>query len=160
MSPGDGDALLLAAGELRGEGLEAMGEPDSPQRFDREPPLPGGVVAEDPGQVGDVLEDRLALDQAEALEDDAEFVEDILCVAQHVDEMRDGGAGIAADIGDAGLQQRLGDGEDAFATERIAVAEPEVFDFACERAFGHDQSPIYGNAYISAGCRSNLRDGY
>ena len=58
-------------------------------------------------------------------------------VFEHVDQMGDGGAGIAADIGHAGLQQRLGDGENALAAESISVAEPEVLDFARERTFGH-----------------------
>jgi len=47
--------------------------------------------------------------------------------------MRDRRALIAADIGDAGLQQRLGDGEDAFAAEGVAVAEPEILDFTSKR---------------------------
>ena len=40
--------------------------------------------------------------------------------------MRDRRALVAADIGDAGLQQRLGDGEDALAAEHLAGAEPEL----------------------------------
>ena len=56
------------------------------------------------------------------LEVDAELVEDVLGVGQHVDQVRDRRALIAADIADAGLQQRLGDGEDAFAMEDVSPA--------------------------------------
>ena len=56
------------------------------------------------------------------LEMHAELVEQVLRVDQHVDQMRDRRALVAADIGHARLQQRLGDGEDAFAVEGLAVA--------------------------------------
>ena len=72
---------------------------------------------------------------------DAELVENVLGVGQHIHQMRDRRALIAADIGDAGLQQRLGDRQDAFAAEDLAVAELEVLDFAGKRAFGHDAFP-------------------
>src|SRR5207302_1680676 len=42
---------------------------------------------------------------------------------------------VAADIADAGLQQRLGDGQDAFAPEHLAGAQPQRFHFPFERAF-------------------------
>ncbi len=62
----------------------------------------------------------------------AEFVEHVLGVGEHVHQMRDRRALIAADIGDAGLQQRLGDRENAFAAEDFAVAEFEILDLASE----------------------------
>jgi len=43
--------------------------------------------------------------------------------------MRDGRSLIAADVGDTLLQQRLGDGENAFAAEDLALAEPQILDF-------------------------------
>ena len=51
-------------------------------------------------------------------------------VGQHVHQMRDRRALVAADIGDAGLQQRLGDGENALAAEFLAVAELQVLHLA------------------------------
>ena len=71
----------------------------------------------------------------------AELAENVLRIGQHVHQMRDRRALIAADIADAGLQQRLGDGENAFAAEFLAVAELEVLDLAGERAFSHDAFP-------------------
>ena len=53
---------------------------------------------------------------------DAELGHDVLRIDQHVEQMRDRRALIAADIGHARLQQRLGDGQDAFAAEGLAVA--------------------------------------
>lgn len=49
-----------------------MSERDASQCFVGYAPLPTGVEAEDARQEGDVLEDRLALDQSEVLEDDAD----------------------------------------------------------------------------------------
>ena len=56
---------------------------------------------------------------------DAELVEQVLRFDQHVDQMRHRRALVAADIGDARLQDRLGDGEDALAAEDLAVAEAQ-----------------------------------
>ena len=42
-----------------------------------------------------------------------------------------GRALIAADIGDAGLEQRLGDRQNAFAAEDLAFAQLEVLDLSC-----------------------------
>ncbi|MHC2616340.1 hypothetical protein ACVMGF_007413 [Bradyrhizobium diazoefficiens] len=83
-----------------------------------------------------------------ALEHDAEIVEHVLGVGEHVHQVRDRRALVAADIGDAGLQQCLGDGEDAFAAERIAVAEPEILDFASKRPFSHCTLQKYAIAYV------------
>ena len=60
------------------------------------------------------------------LEMHAEVVEHVLGVGQHVHQMGDRRALIAADIGDAGLQQRLGDRENALAAEFLAFAKLEV----------------------------------
>src|SRR5882724_10509760 len=49
--------------------------------------------------------------------------------------MRDGRALIAADIGHARLQDRLGDGKDALAAEDLAVAQAQRADFLGEGAF-------------------------
>ena len=68
----------------------------------------------------------------------AELVEHVLGVGQHIHQMRDRRALIAADIGHAGLQQRLGDGENSLAAEFLAFAEFEILHFACERAFRHE----------------------
>lgn len=66
-----------------------------------------------------------------------EFAQNLLCVGQHVHQMADRRALVSADIADAALQQRLGDGENAFARKFLAGAEPEFFDFLGKRAFGH-----------------------
>ena len=65
----------------------------------------------------------------------AELGHDVLGVDQHVEQMRDRRALIAADVGHARLQQRLGDGQDAFAVEGLAVAQPQRLHFFLERAF-------------------------
>ena len=67
----------------------------------------------------------------------AETLHFVLGLDQHVEQMPHRRALIAADIGDAGLQQRLGDGDDALAVKRIAVAELQLLDFAFEGDFGH-----------------------
>ena len=66
---------------------------------------------------------------------DAEFGHDVFGVDQNVEQMRHRRALIAADIRHAGLQQRLGDRENAFAVEGVAVAEPQRLDFFFKRAF-------------------------
>ncbi len=65
---------------------------------------------------------------------DAELVEQVLALDQHVDQMRHRRALIAADIGHARLQDRLGDREDAFAAEYLAVAEAQGAHFLLEGA--------------------------
>ena len=52
----------------------------------------------------------------------AELAEDVLRVGEDVHEVGDGSALVAADIADAGLQQRLGDGQNPLAMEDIPVA--------------------------------------
>src|SRR5262245_40059837 len=51
--------------------------------------------------------------------------------------MRNRRALIAADIGDAGLQQRFGDRENSLAAEFFAFAQLEVLDLAGKRPFRH-----------------------
>jgi hypothetical protein len=65
----------------------------------------------------------------------AKLGKQVLGFHHDVQQMRDRGALIAADIAHAGLQQRLGDGEDAFAAEGLAGAKPQRFDFFAERTF-------------------------
>ena len=65
----------------------------------------------------------------------AEIGQQVLGVDHDVEQMRDRRALIAADIADTGLQQRLGDSEDALAAKRLACAEPQRIDFFLERAF-------------------------
>ena len=62
----------------------------------------------------------------------AEFAEDFLRVGQHIHQMADRRALIAADITDAALQQRLGDGENPLAGEFLAAAQFEFLDFLGE----------------------------
>ena len=68
----------------------------------------------------------------------AELVEHILGVGEHVHQMRDRRALITADVRDAGLQQRLGDGENALAAKFFAFAEFEILHFACKRSLCHE----------------------
>ena len=65
----------------------------------------------------------------------AEVLENVAGVGQHVHEMRDRRALIPADIGDAGLQQRLGDGEYSLSVEGFPVTQLQAFDFLGERPF-------------------------
>lgn len=67
----------------------------------------------------------------------AEIVEHILGVCEHVHQMRDRRTLIAADIGNAGLQQRLGQCEDTLSVKGVAIAEPQILDFPGERTFSH-----------------------
>ena len=86
----------------------------------------------------------------------AELGHDVLGVDQHVEQMRDRRALIAADVGDARLQQRLGDREDAFAAEGLAVAQPERLHFLLERAFHQGLRQIVGAPTINIIAGSNL----
>ncbi len=65
----------------------------------------------------------------------AEFGHHVLGIHQHVEKVRYRRALVAADVAHARLQERLGDGEDAFAAKNRAVAEPQGFHFGFERAF-------------------------
>jgi hypothetical protein len=59
----------------------------------------------------------------------AKLGEQVLGFDHDVQEMRDRRALVAADIAHAGLQQRLSDGEDAFAAKAFTGAKPQRFDF-------------------------------
>jgi hypothetical protein len=65
----------------------------------------------------------------------AELVEQVLRFDQHVDQMRDRRTLIAADIGHARLQDRLGNREDALAAEHLAIAQAQRTHFLGEGAF-------------------------
>ena len=56
-------------------------------------------------------------------------LEDPFGVRQYVHEMRDGRTLVAADVGDARLQQRLGDGEDSLALELLAGPQAQRLHF-------------------------------
>src|SRR4030095_11007684 len=72
------------------------------------------------------------------LEVNAERLEErVVRVGQDVDQVRDRRARISADVADAGLEQRLGDGEDAFAVKDLAFAVPAPFDVLRERPLTH-----------------------
>ena len=74
------------------------------------------------------------------LEVHAEVLQDVVRVGEHVHEVRDRRALVARDVAHARLQQRLRDGQDAFAAEFLARTEAEFLDFGLERAFGHGVS--------------------
>ena len=62
----------------------------------------------------------------------AKFLEDFLRIRQHIHQVRDRCALVPANVGNAGLQQGLGNREDAFARKLLARAKPEFFDFFFE----------------------------
>jgi hypothetical protein len=66
---------------------------------------------------------------------DAELLHVGLGLDHHVEQVRDRRALVAADVRHPGLEQRLGDGEDAFAVEGLAGAEAKRFHFLAERHF-------------------------
>ena len=63
---------------------------------------------------------------------DAKFAHQILCFDHDIEQMRDGRALIAADIGDARLQQRLGDSEDTLAMKSFSLPQFQQLDFLAE----------------------------
>ncbi len=76
----------------------------------------------------------------------AEIADDVLGIDQHVEQVRDRRALIAADVAHARLQQRLGDRENTFAMEGLAVAELERLHLFLERAF-HRRAPDSNRLY-------------
>jgi len=81
------------------------------------------------------------------LEMDAGRLEDLGAgVRQDVDQVRDRCSRIAADVGDAGLQQTLGDGEDGLAVEGLAGAQLELADLASEGPLGALALAVVGPA--------------
>ena len=75
------------------------------------------------------------------LEVDAEFLEDVVGVGQHVHQVRDRRALVAGHVGHAGLQQRLGHREDALAVELGARRQLQLLDFLLEGTLGHLGTP-------------------
>ena len=80
------------------------------------------------------------------LQMNAEIAEQALRLHQHVEQMAHRRALIAADVGDARLQQRLGHGQDAFAIEGVAGAQPQALDLLVERNFSHCRRPCHPGA--------------
>ena len=70
-------------------------------------------------------------------EHDAQIIERLTCIREHVHQVRDRSALVATDIADARLQQRLGDGEDRFAFESLTRRELQRLDFLGKRSFSH-----------------------
>ncbi len=106
----------------------------------------GSHVGADDGFPGDAAADRIVDRRAQqrcrrglvgaGLEVDAQLVQEVLQFDQHIDQMRDRRALVAADIGDARLQDGLGDREDALAAEDLAIAQPERTHLLAEGALG------------------------
>ena len=69
---------------------------------------------------------------------DAQAFEQIVRVGEDVHQVADGRTLIAADIGHAGLQQGLCDGQDAFAPEGFPFRGGQLQDLGLERTLGHD----------------------
>ena len=67
----------------------------------------------------------------------AQVVKDVPGIVEHIDQVTDRRALIAADIGHPRLQQRLGDGENPLAMQFAAVAEAQLLDFPGKGPFGH-----------------------
>ena len=79
----------------------------------------------------------------------AELGHHVLGVDQHVEQVRDRRALVAAHISDPGLQQRLGHGQDALAAENLAVAELQRFHFLRKRTFRHSRSSTTRRRHFS-----------
>src|SRR6185295_10317484 len=86
----------------------------------------------------------------------AELVEDAARVVQHVHDVRHRRALVAADVGHARLEQRLGDGEDRLAVEYLAVGELQLLDFLFERPFHYTRlyTNILGSQTAIAGTKN------
>jgi hypothetical protein len=67
----------------------------------------------------------------------AQLGQDVVGVGQHVHQVRDGCALVAGHVRDAGLQQRLGDGQDALAAKLVALAQAQLFNFLREGTLSH-----------------------
>ena len=113
----------------RGEVAERIG-----RHIGADDRLPGDAAADRIVDRGAEQRRRRGLVGA-GLEMDAELVQQVLGFDQHVDQMRDRRALVAADIGHARLQDGLGDREDALAAEDLALAQPERAHLLVERAF-------------------------
>ena len=131
-------AIVLADDDQRPAGDAAGGEIGDRVGSDVDP---------DRGFEGDRAADRIVHRGGEhgrgrglrrrVLEVHAEVVEHVLGVGQHVHQVGDRRSLVAADIGDAGLQQRLGDRENSLAAEFLAFAQLEVLNLAGKRPLRH-----------------------
>ena len=63
---------------------------------------------------------------------DAHFIHQFLGIEQHIKQVRNRRALITANIGNARLQQSLGNGQNTLAVKDLAVAEPQRFHFLAE----------------------------
>src|SRR3546814_19145552 len=68
---------------------------------------------------------------------DAELLHELVCVGEHIHQVRYRRPLIAANISDAGLEQRLRYRENAFAVEELALSLAELLNLGIERALGH-----------------------
>ncbi len=84
----------------------------------------------------------------------SEVGENVVGIGQNVHQMRDGRTLVTGDVGDAGLEERLGDCEDALAAEDVALAEMKFPNLFLEGAFRH--RPLPGHVATSASTRSGL----
>ena len=66
------------------------------------------------------------------LDVDAELIHDVACIVQHIHHVGHRCPLIAANIRHSGLQERLGDGENAFSMEDLALAKLEFLHFLLE----------------------------
>ena len=66
---------------------------------------------------------------------DAEFAQQVFGLQQDIEQVADRRALVAADVGHARLQQRLGDREYALAAKLLAVPEPQAGDLFAEGNF-------------------------
>ena len=71
------------------------------------------------------------------LEPDTQFAQHILRVCQHIHQVADRRALIAANIAHTVFQQRLSQGQNAFARKHITVAFAQVLYLFFEGTFGH-----------------------
>jgi hypothetical protein len=67
----------------------------------------------------------------------AQVGEDVLRVGEHVHQVRNRRALVAGDVADAGLQQRLGDGQNALAAKLLAGGQLEVLHLPGKRSLSH-----------------------
>ena len=62
----------------------------------------------------------------------AQFVKDFLGISQYIHKVGNGRTLVTGNITDAGLQQTLGDGQNALAAEFFTSTDTELLDFFLE----------------------------
>jgi hypothetical protein len=77
------------------------------------------------------------------LEPDAELTQQFLGVGQHVHQVADRRALVAADVADPTFQQRLRDREDTLAPEGLAGADAQLLDFLLEGSLSHGRVSLF-----------------